>query len=249
MSLLTDCSSLREHYEIEGRDLERYESSSYWDARYHQHRFKLICNVLDNLSPDGVNFVDVGAGTGEYLEHMRSAGAAKVVAVDLSFAYCARLSRVSSLVSQSSGVALSLKSGSADIVLCSEVIEHVPPSEARSVIAELCRVATRAVIVTTPNRRAAIRRLGRLVAPHAVDALDLEVGHINLMTASELEVLIGIPGWRLHTVQVAHILPPVIGERLRIPPSSSCVISRLERWATAASGSSGNAMIAVLTKV
>lgn len=244
----TESVELRRHYENEGRQLERYSSPSYWDSRYHRERFGMVCELLRGLSPDGLSFLDVGAGTGEYLDFMQSVGVAEAVALDLSHAYCVRLVKRSSLVTQASASSLPFASASVDIVLCSEVIEHIPRSAAKSVITELCRVAARAVVVTTPNRDATIRRLGRRVAHRSVDALDQEVGHINLMNALELTALLNIEGWTLHPLRVVHILPPVVGERFRIPPRASSAVSRLERWATGVDPSRGNALAAVLTR-
>ena len=241
---------LRSHYETEGARVERYGNTSYWDSRYHQRRFQMVCGLLASLGPSGATFLDVGAGTGEYLDYMTSAGVIEAIAIDLSFNYCRRLSARTNLVAEASATSLPLASRCVDIVLCSEVIEHIPGSDTCTVISELCRVARRAVVITTPNRSALIRRIGRMISPGSVDSLDKEVGHINLMNAKEFRTVLGIDGWELKRLKIDHVLPPVIGETLKLSEIWARPLEAVERCATngTISARAGNAMAAVLLR-
>lgn len=239
--------ALRERYETEGATTRRYDSSSFWDRRYHASRLKAIGQVLrSEVAPDST-FLDVGCGTGEYLGLARGFGAATVIGIDLSYAYCERL-RISAPRDCSvhgSGLALPFAAESIDLVLCSEVIEHIVPEWANQVMGELQRVARRTVIVTTPNRTALIRRLGSWALPAQTHELDLSVGHINIIDASMLRSSLGKPGWSVDDISSLHTCPPVIGEKLHIPAGLDRAVRVVEMGANRFMPSSGNGLIAI----
>ncbi len=226
-------STLRDRYEAEGATAERYGSPSFWDARYHRARFRLICGLLDDLLRPATSFLDVGAGTGEYLRFAVERGIPVSIGVDLSFAYCTRARHEAPGAGsiQASAGSLPFPDRSVDVVLCSEVLEHLPLLVAARAVRELRRVARCAVVVTTPNRAAAVRRLGRALAPGRVDRLDEEVGHINLLADAELRRLLVGDGWSLSVLRGVHILPPVIGEQLNLPGGVATLVCSAERFA------------------
>jgi SAM-dependent methyltransferase len=244
-------SDLRSRYESEGATTERYHNSSFWDARYHQRRFSIICEMLDEVLPSASSFLDVGAGTGEYLAFARDRGVPRVYGADLSFTYCQRERVIAGGVAvvQASGSELPLDTGSIDIVLCSEVLEHLPPAMAARTVHELCRVARRTVLASTPNRQAAVRRLGRAAAAKRVDDLDEEVGHINLMDPDEFRQLLDIDGWTVDRLDARHILPPVVGEVLHLPTALDGLVGAVEERFNGVSGRQGNALFATLDRV
>ena len=241
-------TALRDHYEVEGAQTERYDSSSYWDARYHIRRKAHIDRLLETIVAPGDSFLDVGCGTGEYLATARELGASSVVGIDLAMSYLNRLKTEPSTFSlvQADGSLLPFADGSFDVVLCSEVIEHVPRETVHAVACELRRVTRRCVLVTTPNRTAAIRRLARRVAPNRVEQLDAEVGHINLLSSADLRAAGELAGLRPTTFEVRHIAPPVLGELGHLPALFDPVVSALERLADRWVAPPGNTMYAVL---
>lgn len=242
---------LRQRYEDEARTVFRYDSASFWDGRYHRRRFSLIRDRLHALLPTAHHFLDVGCGSGEYLALAHQLGVPSVFGTDLSFGYCDRASHLSSAdaVLQGSADMLPFEKSSVDVVLCSEVLEHLPPAMGTRAVAELCRVARRAVVITTPNNAAAIRNIARRLRPDAVERLDAEVGHINLLSLDQWSSLVrSIPGWRVATLESAHVLPPVVGERLHVPPSIAPLVDRIEDIMTRRSPRSGNCLLVVLER-
>lgn len=244
----SDETELRELYEIEGAGTERYDSSSFWDARYHLRRKSTVDRMLESLISSGDAFLDVGCGTGEYLSTARRLGAEVVVGADIAATYLRRLQSHESRASlvQASGVSLPFAPQSFDVVLCSEVIEHVPDEVASAMVGELARIARRSICITTPNRDAAIRRVARRIRPERIDALDLEVGHINLLSRQTLIDIARAHGLQASSWGVRHIAPPILGESLRLPSRLAPAIDRLEWAADRFFGSAGNTMYIVL---
>lgn len=245
--MMPSAGYLRARYEAEGSVVRRYDAAEFWDRRYHRRRFAMIEATLGRLFVEGEVFLDVGCGSGEYLALAADRGV-EAVGVDLSEAYCRRI--VASGARRpvvGDAAALPFASRSCDVVLCSEVIEHLPPSVARGCIDELTRVARRAIVVTTPNAAAFIRRLARRVARATVSALDDEVGHINLLTRRELVAVLARPGWAVSRLTMHHVAPPLVGAGpLRLGPGSAPTVAWVERWADRRFAAAGNLMIAVL---
>jgi 2-polyprenyl-3-methyl-5-hydroxy-6-metoxy-1,4-benzoquinol methylase len=240
--------ALRHRYEAEGRGTERYSSAHLWDARYHRRRFHHVSQLLSVQIRPGDSFLDVGCGTGEYLAAARGLGAARSVGVDLARSYLERLRADGSepLLAQADALALPWADRSFDVVLCSEVIEHLPPEQSSLLLDEALRVCRRAAIVTTPNREAAIRRLARLLAAGRVKALDHEVGHINLLSHAQLLAMSERAGFRLAQMESRHILPPVIGDSMHLPRRLDRVVTHCEQFADRRASSVGNTLYAVL---
>lgn len=243
-----DPERLRERHEQEGAGIERYVSCSPWDRRYHQVRFGHVTAALDRELHQGDRFLDVGCGTGEYLDHAAALGA-DPTGIDISSTHCRRVhaAHPGAHVAQATGTSLPFADRAFDVVLCSEVIEHLPTSQASQCVDELYRVADRAVVVSTPNVRAALRRLARRIGPQQV--VQLEVGHINLLTSVQLLGSMSRAGWRLTPVDVRHITPPVVGEGLRVPPRWASGASWVERRADRLMPRAGNSMIVIAHRV
>ncbi len=107
------------------------------------------CAILESLA--GVEFqscLDVGAGTGRLSHLIETLYGVRCAGVDLSraFAHAARQD-FGIPVYVANAAVLPFADAQFDLVLCSEVLEHVEHPFA--VMAELCRVARRAVVITT----------------------------------------------------------------------------------------------------
>jgi 2-polyprenyl-3-methyl-5-hydroxy-6-metoxy-1,4-benzoquinol methylase len=107
--------------------------------------FAGIGNVVAGLMPESV--LDAGCGEGELLRRGVLRPGVRVVCLDQSLDALAEApspDRVRGLVE-----ALPFKTGSFDVVLCMEVLEHLPQPAAA--IRELARVARKAVVLSVPH--------------------------------------------------------------------------------------------------
>ena len=77
----------------------------------------------------------------------------------------------SQLAVRASGLCLPFRDSSFDVVLCIEVLEHLPLAIRRTMVEEMCRVARRAVLITHPYGR--IARIGDRALGVAYDMLKL----------------------------------------------------------------------------
>lgn len=241
---------LRARYETEGATVRRYDSASFWDARYHQRRFSAIVERLVPLLRDAQSFLDVGCGTGEYLDVAACTGVARVYGVDLSSEYCrrARILCPTAEVNEASAAELPFEDRGVDVVLCSEVLEHLPAETCARAVAELERVTRSHLIVTTPNRAALIRNLAARLRPQLVEQLDDEVGHINLLDPGQLAAHLASTAWRTRAIDVFHIVPPVVGERIHLPRVAAGLVTGIEAAANRVVPRAGNAMLAVVER-
>jgi len=98
--------------------------------------------------PAGTRTVlDVGSGHGGLANRLSETGYA-VTAVDLT---PATLRHVSGFKVQASAVALPFVDYAFDLVVCAEVIEHLPDGARAACLAEVWRVARRHVLITVPD--------------------------------------------------------------------------------------------------
>ncbi len=200
--------SLREFYEQEGEHTTRYGAveQGYWLERYHAKRFRYICQILQQAVPQGASFADIGCGEGEYLAHV-GARASALYGCDLARSYLRRVrgKNIGAQLIAADATHLPFKDQSFDVVLCSEVIEHVPDLEAA--LRELLRVSRCRLIITTPNR--GLRwKAGEALGVDVKKASE-KVGHIHILNAREWRRrLAQVQGWKVETLSTRHILRP-----------------------------------------
>lgn len=168
--------------------------------------------------------LEVGFGAGVYLPALAE-NYAEVVGTDLDQAH---LGHSRSLTDRFANLRLAadditasqLAAGSFELVLCSEVLEHIPNTEA--VIAGLRRVLKPGglLILSTPQRHSLMElackvaflpgviQIVRRIYGEAV----FETGHINLTTEEELTYRLTAAGFRIRERYLSGLYLPIIAE-------------------------------------
>jgi SAM-dependent methyltransferase len=237
-------------YESEALHVERYDNDSYWDARYHGRRMTYIRAILYDLIRSGeARFLDAGCGTGEYLSMAHEFGAIPI-GIDLARNYTARAKQrcTESDVMQASLDALPLKTGSVDTLLCTEVLEHLPDDVYTGSLDELFRVTRNAVLITTPNY-GVLRTLGNALLRGRVAKLDASVGHVAIFPLRTLLRRLRRREWTVVGARTVHIMPPVVGESLRLPRWSEPLVTGLEKAMHALFPRQGNVSLILCRRI
>jgi ubiquinone/menaquinone biosynthesis C-methylase UbiE len=143
-----------------------------WLARYFRGAFPSLYSTLDNQTEvpvqmaayrfvteryvrEGDSILDVGFGLGYGLEIISGkAGFLSGIEIDRKAVAKIKRSSVSPKIrtlKHYDGYSIPFPERSFDVVTCIDVIEHVP--DYMLLMRNLCKVATRNVIISTPNRR------------------------------------------------------------------------------------------------
>ncbi|HLW72014.1 MAG TPA: class I SAM-dependent methyltransferase [Candidatus Binataceae bacterium] len=168
--------------------------------------------------------IEVGFGAGVYLPALAESYR-EVVATDLDESHLAHaqplLARYPNLrVTTDDITASRLPAGDFDLVLCSEVIEHIP--DTRGVIAGLRRLlAPQGILILSTPQRYSLMELACRIAflPGIIDLVRkiygeavFETGHINLMTARAVAAAIEGAGLEIRERFKSGLYIPVIAE-------------------------------------
>jgi len=162
----------------------------------HRTRRDWLCQALQRYAPrSGQCALEVGPGSGVYLPLLASLFQS-VVAADVEERYLQALqpllaSLANVTVTRDDILASDLPSASFDLILCSEVIEHV--CDSKQALAEMARLLRRngVLILSTPQRYSPLEVCGKVaLLPGIIELVRLiyrepvlETGHINLLTS------------------------------------------------------------------
>jgi ubiquinone/menaquinone biosynthesis C-methylase UbiE len=191
----------------------------------HVSRREWITSAIRRSTlPDTGAVMEVGPGSGVYLPTL-AASAAEVVATDIEDAY---LSRLEPLLASYPNIRLvkdditrsNLSSSSFDLILCTEVIEHIRDS--RAALAEMRRLLRPdgTLILSTPQRYSPLELCAKLAfLPGIIDVVRLiyrepilETGHINLMTKRTLHDQLNEAGFCIRETYTAGMYLPIVAE-------------------------------------
>lgn len=124
-----------------------YEIQEYWELeRYQPIEFERAAITINWIPEETESVLDLGCGNGIITNQILKN---KVVGVDRSVS---ALTHVSVLKCQADICYLPFPSDSFDIVLCSEVIEHIPNHNYHQALQEIVRVASKHILITVPYK-------------------------------------------------------------------------------------------------
>ena len=164
--------------------------------------------------------LEVGVGCGVFTEALAAAGR-RVSAVDINPVFLDNVAGIEAVDIYLKDATRPLELGDHDLAICSEVLEHVPPDRSQAMLDAL-HGALRpggTLVLTTPQRFASVELVARLFRFKPVLALARrlygsadELGHINLLTAGQLEQQIAKAGFSIAARRRFGFYLPVIAE-------------------------------------
>lgn len=186
----------------------------------HSSRRDWVLSQARANSRAGDRVLEVGVGCGVFTEALAEAGR-RVSAVDINPAFLDNVAALDAVDTHLKDATRPLELGDHDLAICSEVLEHVPPDRSQAMLTSL-HDALRpggTLILTTPQRFATVELMARLFRFRPILALARrlygsadELGHINLLTAGQLERQIAAAGFTIAERRRFGFYLPVIAE-------------------------------------
>lgn len=175
---------------------------------------------LDGHVSPGTRVLEVGVGCGIFTRRLSSKGA-QVQAVDINQSFLDGIAGLDGVCTLNGDATSDLGFRDFAVVLCSEVIEHVPQGRSGMMVAQFYQAlgAGGVVILSTPQRFAVVELMARLLKfPPVLWMARLiygsadELGHINLMTQGTLQDQIRDAGFVIEESDLFGFYLPVIAE-------------------------------------
>jgi ubiquinone/menaquinone biosynthesis C-methylase UbiE len=203
-----------------------YTSSNPTRRWLHTTRRDWINAAINRWSSSGGRALEVGPGSGVYFPALAE-NFDEVIGADIEDAY---LSRLRPLTKTHPRVRLvrdditrsEFPDGSFDLILCSEVIEHIRDS--RAALAEMHRLLKPGcvLILSTPQKYSPLEVFSKVAfLPVVIDITRwvykepiLETGHINLITRSTLHSQLAEAGFATRERHTTGVYIPLVAEFL-----------------------------------
>lgn len=183
----------------------------------------LFAAIQKNCNPD-MNVLEVGPGSGLYLPKLAETSKS-VTGLDINQAYlnfAATLERqISSLKLVTDDITNSkLEKNSFNLILCTEVIEHIADSQAALNNMKSLLSSGGVLILSTPQKYSPLELASKLAyLPGVIQFVRMiygeaveDAGHINLMTESVLKSQMNKAGFRIEAQFKSGVYLPVISE-------------------------------------
>jgi len=186
----------------------------------HRERKAWVEARIERHLRAGESALEVGVGCGVFTKVL-SERAACVTAVDINQAFLDGVDRLPGVSSKLGDATTDLGLRNFDLALCSEVIEHVPPSRSGAMLKEFFQALKPGgvLILTTPQRFSTLELVARTLRFPPVLALARRIygsaddlGHINLMTRGTLQKHIRDAGFEIAESQVFGFYLPGVAE-------------------------------------
>jgi len=184
-----------------------------------------VLAILGETLRKNRSLLDAGCGAGEYLSLCRKRTSFET-GVDISSSYLKRVRNLCGdqlFLVRGSLESLPFKDSCFDVILCSEVLEHV--TNLTMAINELFRVAKSNIIITMPNYGLA-RMFGERVPRIDMKRDDKAVGHIHIFPLKKLCENLNNENWRTESKTWHIYYKPMVS--LRIPVGLHLIISFME---------------------
>lgn len=197
-----------------------YEDGNATRRGLHVQRRDWVLAKAAVYSKPGDRVLEVGVGCGVFTEAVAATGR-RISAVDINPAFLENVSGIAEVETHLLDATRPLGLGEHDLAICSEVLEHVPPDRSEALlgaVADALRPGGNFVL-TTPQRYATVEMFAGLFRFKPVLAIARKLyghaeplGHINLLTASELECQIERAGFQIVERRRFGFYLPVIAE-------------------------------------
>jgi 2-polyprenyl-3-methyl-5-hydroxy-6-metoxy-1,4-benzoquinol methylase len=196
----------KQYYESESMESERlYNFSNPYSYYYDQSRSDTVKYLLDNATEMiglNIHFLEVGCGSGYYIKFLSDLGVENIIGVDISFD---KLIYLKNLIPKSELIVcdaqhLPFRNNVFDLILCSEVIEHLP--DPGLILREISYSTRKLAVVSTPTKttfyRLTLKFLGK----------DLKYGgtHLRELSQEELKGELKVSGLSIRKLRATPVI-------------------------------------------
>ncbi|TDG15412.1 class I SAM-dependent methyltransferase [Seongchinamella unica] len=190
----------------------------------HRSRRDWVVSMIRRWGENSKNALEVGPGSGVYLPELADV-AQQVVAADIEEAYLAQARSMAESETRLSVVcdditATRLPADNFQLVLCTEVIEHI--ADSRAAIAGLAGLVSEegVLILTTPQKYSPLELFAKIAfLPGIIQLVKwvyrepvIPTGHINLLTESELLRQVAASGLVVESAWKCGFYLPLVAE-------------------------------------
>jgi SAM-dependent methyltransferase len=170
-----------------------YKKGNKYELWWHWKRLYYIVSFLSEIFKKNqiMTFADIGCAEGLYVKHIAFVhNGTFCIGADIARAYVDKAKGNSDILNTEYIVCdvrnLPFKDNSIDVILCSEVLEHI--HNYRKSLAELFRVAKKHLVISFPGHSYIYRVISKIKPLKKIaDNLMLDVGHVSDVKVSDVQ--------------------------------------------------------------